>query len=214
MTAKDTCEPTSTGDKSAPQAEQQDPSSGSCQATGDTTIHPPPRSSKTKRKKKKKEGPASASQCRQSSAEVCLYTGVDTFKVTTNPAVGRCVVASRDLSEGELVLDEQPFAKVCPHSCVFSAMLSASQSQRSLHSEGTTAGADFYIYIYICMVLRILSYITGCHSWWRINAERHERVACRVHHHFCTDFSHLSSCGCFLFLWRVSMRSHFLRGNT
>lgn len=58
---------------------------------------------KKKKKKKKRTNP---------SAQVCMYSMLKTFNVTTSPGVGRCVVASRDLTEGELVLDEPPFAKV------------------------------------------------------------------------------------------------------
>lgn len=69
---------------------------------------------KEKKKKKKKgvDGAVLSSSSSQQLPDVCLYTQLDTFRVTKDAIAGRCVVASRDLAEGELVLDEPPFAKV------------------------------------------------------------------------------------------------------
>ena len=66
---------------------------------------------KAKKKKKKKKKPQDSSQ--QHPPTVYAHLGdLDTFKITHHPVSGRCVVASRDLEAGDLVLHEPPFAKV------------------------------------------------------------------------------------------------------
>ncbi|CAM9909254.1 unnamed protein product [Ectocarpus sp. 12 AP-2014] len=72
--------------------------------------------SKKKKKKKKKKSPQQNNQL----AEVQLYETIkdlDTFKVTEDSVSGRCVIASRDLNAGELVLREPPFVKVVRRDC-------------------------------------------------------------------------------------------------
>lgn len=67
--------------------------------------------SKKKKKKKKKKSPQQNNQL----MEVQLYETIkdlDTFKVTEDSVSGRCMIASRDLKAGELVLREPPFVKV------------------------------------------------------------------------------------------------------
>lgn len=91
------------GGKASPGDEQDDEDTAPAPTTADSSTS----NSKKKKKKKKKRA-----QQQQSSAQVCIYTTLDTFNVTTTPGVGRCIVASRDLQEGELVLSEPPFAKV------------------------------------------------------------------------------------------------------
>ena len=61
----------------------------------------------SKKKKKKKKRTASTSS-------VVIYASLNngTFKVTENAIAGRCVVAAKDIAEGESILYEPPFAKV------------------------------------------------------------------------------------------------------
>lgn len=66
---------------------------------------------KKKKKKKKKIKKASGDDSTQ-VADVFVYDDRGTFSVTQDTVSGRCVVASRDLVPGELVLAEAPFAKV------------------------------------------------------------------------------------------------------
>lgn len=64
-----------------------------------------------KKKKKKKKTPQSKKQQHAPTIYASLV-GLDTFKITQDAVSGRCVVASRDLEAGEVVLHEPPFAKV------------------------------------------------------------------------------------------------------
>ncbi|CBN74163.1 conserved unknown protein [Ectocarpus siliculosus] len=73
-------------------------------------------SKKKKKKKKKKKSPQQNNQL----AQVQVYETIkdlDTFKVTEDSVSGRCVIASRDLKAGELVLREPPFVKVVRRDC-------------------------------------------------------------------------------------------------
>lgn len=67
---------------------------------------------KAKKKKKKKKGSQHRTQQQHAPTIYANLGDLDTFKITTDAVSGRCVVASRDLEAGELVLHEPPFAKV------------------------------------------------------------------------------------------------------
>ncbi|CAM9395772.1 unnamed protein product [Ectocarpus fasciculatus] len=100
------------GDEQAPAvaaAQEQEPV-----AMSDTGTTLPSKKKKKKKKKKKSQ------QQNNQLAEVQLYemiTDLDTFKVTEDSVSGRCVIASRDLKAGELVLREPPFVKVVRRDC-------------------------------------------------------------------------------------------------
>ncbi|CAM9294139.1 unnamed protein product [Scytosiphon promiscuus] len=75
---------------------------------------------KKKRKKKKKKAQTSQTPSINQLGEVHIYADIKdlhTFQVTQDALSGRCVVASRDLDAGELVLHESPFAKVVRRDC-------------------------------------------------------------------------------------------------
>lgn len=69
-------------------------------ATGSNTT-----GSSSKKKKKKKK---------RASSGVIVYKNLvgSPFKATESATVGRCVVATKDLEAGEMILYEPPFAKV------------------------------------------------------------------------------------------------------
>ena len=68
--------------------------------------------SKKKKKRKKKKGGVGGGSSPQ-AASTCTYGDQrDTFRLKQDAVAGRCVVASRNLEAGELVLEEPPVAKV------------------------------------------------------------------------------------------------------
>ena len=94
-------------DVSAPQ-EQEQPGASDQETSRSTSSG----ASKKKKKRKKKKGGGGGGGS-SNTAGACTY-GVqcDTFLLKQDAVAGRCVVASRNLEAGELVVEEPPFAKV------------------------------------------------------------------------------------------------------
>ncbi|CAM9457536.1 unnamed protein product [Pylaiella littoralis] len=109
-------------------------------AGGDTETSAASKKKKNKRKNKKR---ASNSHV----PDVVIYPTISklgTFKVTQRPVSGRCVVASRDLEAGELVIHEPPFAKVVRRDCAGRQCASCCRQV----TEGGTVVADVPFAVY------------------------------------------------------------------
>lgn len=99
--------PPAEDDVSAPQEQEQ--LGASDQETNPGTSSA---ASKKKKKRKKKKGGGGGGGSPQAAGASTYGDHRDTFRIEQDAVAGRCVVASRNLQAGELVVEEHPFAKV------------------------------------------------------------------------------------------------------
>eukprot|EP00903_Cladosiphon_okamuranus_P008244 g7936.t1 len=101
---------------------ERDHAGSEVEATAPTAAAAAPAAGKKKKANKKKKKKKTPQDCNSNKTQHAptIYAGLggfDTFKITQDAVSGRCVVASRDLEAGELVLHEPPFAKVVRRDC-------------------------------------------------------------------------------------------------